>query len=152
MGKYPPDRTRHLRQMKTLQAGEDSRTYRIRAPDPVHTWLGDMTAEQRGELLARVMLDEAGRGQSAPGRLPPPSRPSEGQIERLILGTVPPDRALTPYQRGIVAGLRDGATLSREHRGPWRLAYPLGGAESLRGDSVQNLLDLGALREVSPQP
>jgi len=40
--------------MKALEAGEGSRTYRVRAPDAVHEWLSGMSAEERGQMLAEV--------------------------------------------------------------------------------------------------
>lgn len=44
--------------MKGLEEGEASAVYRVRASVEVHDWLSRMTAEQRGELLARVMADQ----------------------------------------------------------------------------------------------
>ncbi|GAA5535204.1 hypothetical protein [Deinococcus aluminii] len=108
--KYPPNRTRGLLKMKPLQTGERSHTYRVRAADAVHGWWGSLTAEERGELLARVMAAEApaeaGEGQGAPSMPEAPSWPS---------GV--PARPLTPHGRELLAQLEEGAVLVKDgHR------------------------------------
>lgn len=130
--KYPPSRTRGLRPMKALQEGESSHTYRVRAPDPVHSWWGSLTAEQRGEVLAHVFAGRPVSPQEAPEQAAQalaaetpgnpseaPSRPAQGQLERVALGQIPEDPR--PHHLPILHALEAGATLTRMPGEPWRL-------------------------------
>jgi len=133
--------------MKGLQAEEDSRTYRVRGGRAVLDWWGSLTAEGRGELLAGLLASGVAV-KGLPAMTEGPSAPASAEgLERLALGTAPPDLKLTRYQREIVSAVRDGSTLTRQPKGPWVLCHTAGNADSVREDTVRNLLSLGALRE-----
>lgn len=80
VSKYPASRTRGLRQMQTLQEGEDSRTYRVRAPEAVHEWLSGMSAEERGQMLTTACQLDLGRP-NAPREWPEPIRETMERLE-----------------------------------------------------------------------
>lgn len=144
--KYPPSRMRGLRQMPKLQEGEDSRTYRVRAPDAVHEWLSGMTAEQRGELLAQVLAAgapaEAGVGQGAAVTPAAPPRPAQGEGEGLRLSGVVPE-GLSAYALTVVADLKRGGVLVEDGQ-VYRLTVG-GNTRSVRGDTVYGLRRAGVL-------
>jgi len=99
----------------------------------------------RSEMLAQVIEERATateRKQAATLPALPPVGPQEQ--DRAVLGEV--GGSLTPYQAQLVEALRGGATLSRAPGGAWRLTQPGELERSVRGDSVQGLLDRGALR------
>lgn len=134
-----------------LKDGEVSRPVRVRAAVEVHVWLSTMSAAEVGAVLARVLASEgsgkAGAGASAPGPDETPPRASEGERLALALGTVP--AMLTPYQRRVIDAMRGGSTLTRDGpRSPWRLARIDGTVSTVRGDSIQGLIDRRVLREV----
>jgi hypothetical protein len=43
---------------KLLSDGEMSRTHRVRAAPEVHDWFSNLTAEERGEKLSKLMDSE----------------------------------------------------------------------------------------------
>jgi len=99
----------------------------------------------RSEMLAQVIEERAKaiEGKQAP-TLPPLSLASAQEQDRAVLGQV--GGPLTPYQAQLVEAMRAGATLSRAPGGAWRLTQPGELERSIRGDSVQGLLDRGDLR------
>lgn len=64
-----------------LREGEVTRPHRVRAHKPVHEWWGSLSAEQRGDVLARVMAQEGtvevGQGEIPIRPHPAPSRPTQ---------------------------------------------------------------------------
>lgn len=102
----------------------------------------------RSEMLAQVIEERAraieGKQTVTPPALSLPALPSAQEQDRAVLGEV--GGPLTPYQAQLVEGLRRGATLSRAPGGAWRLIQPGELERSVRGDSVQGLLDRGDLR------
>lgn len=99
----------------------------------------------RSEMLAQVVEERATatEGKQA-ATLPALSLPSTQEQDQAVLGEV--GGPLTPYQAQLVEALRQGATLSRAPGGTWRLTQPGKLERSVRGDSVQGLLDRGNLR------
>ncbi|MEF2280484.1 ribbon-helix-helix protein, CopG family [Deinococcus sp. YIM 134068] len=101
----------------------------------------------RSEMLAQVIEERArateGKQAATLPALPPPS-PQEQ--DRAVFGEV--SGPLTPYQAQLVEALRRGATLSRAPGSAWRLTQPGELERSVRGDSVQGLLDRGDLRRL----
>lgn len=101
----------------------------------------------RSEMLAQVIEERARatEGKQA-ATLPALPLPSTQEQDRAVLGEV--GGQLTPYQAQLVEALRGGATLSRAPGGAWRLTQPGELERSVRGDSVQGLLDRGDLRRL----
>jgi len=132
--------------MKALGDGEDSRTYRVRAGQAVLDWWGSLSAEGRGEVLAGLLASDSpvkvgaamAEGSGAPA--------SAEAGERLTLGVTV--LRLTPFQRWVIDAMKDGGTLSRQPGGPWVLCHTAGNADTVREDTIRNLLSLNALREV----
>lgn len=140
-----------------LKSGVTSEVHRVRAAAEVNAWFRALSAEERGDLLARVRAQEdqpePKTGPGSTGWPEIPSRPAEGHAEPITLWVVAPqlpqrlknDLRWAPERYGALEALLTAAGRLNLHRTNGKATWRTPQGDTLRKDTVTRLLAAGVL-------
>lgn len=147
----------NLLPMPHLESGVTSEVHRVRAATEVQAWFRSLTAEQRGDVLARVMVAEAPAGAALEGITTRRSAIRERPVPLLpvtdvlwvVSHHVPQrlknDLRWSPERYAALEALLASAGTLTLHRTNGKTTWRTSDGQTIRKDTVQRLYGAGVL-------